>query len=388
MDINKNKNMNITSDKIYILVDILEPLVKDDIHTNRIFQSECLTKTEESEVLWILYYHYSKQFTFISSNNIEINDYAIRITDIKEDCGKWIYTFSNMQVYIPQAKKLIKFGIHNYKMGANIGAIIRSKDGKWKLERDSITDEIYICFTIRNDVNSALVIVKIDPYNFKDISIKKVIHTSPREIVREDPRFFIYENRLFLSYSLLDDPKEKVYVAVSELSDSLDVIREIVPPFGNNLSEQTSAWEKNWVFFEQDKRLFCIYYPSPLIILEFNPETFKVINIIRNNYYENINCNKVFLSNTPPVFLDNKWHFFAHGPYEYNIYQLCFDKDFKMTNISLKPIYTKSENTVYYPCNAILDNIRKQWMLFGGWADRYPCMYTMPLVSDSLLSIH
>jgi hypothetical protein len=61
---------------------------------------------------------------------------------------------------------------------------------------------------------------------------------------------------------------------------------------------------------------------------------------------------------------------------------MSFEKSengFKACKLAIDESYKKKEDVFHYTCNAVWDEIREQFILVGGWADRYPCIYTLSL---------
>jgi len=384
--------MIIKSEDIDNLVTQLEKIVSDDYY---IFELKDINETQENEIMWILYYHYSRKFILKTNKNINLTDYNVRFENFEIIDNVYIYKFTYCKTLIPQRKDIIKLTADSCRLGANFGSIFKNINGEWQLTRKSITDQMYIVGTFRNDSHNGFIVVQIEPYTWKYLSEMKIIEIQDNNVaIYEDPRCFIYKGELYLSHSHLIDSIAKVKLAVCKLDSEFKITKKWIPPFGNNINSNNSAWEKNWVFFEHEERLFCVYIPSPLYILEFNPIDFNVINASVDNYYERKNINKSFLCNTSPIFRNGKFHFFTHGPYNYNVSYMSFEvsnSGFKVSNISLDYIYKKQEDVYYYPSNTIWDDIRRQYILVGGWADRYPCVYTISendiMTNNSVISL-
>ena len=78
---------------------------------------------------------------------------------------------------------------------------------------------------------------------------------------KEDPRVFVYDNQLYISYNRIDldkndeDTVKGVKIGYSKLDRDLNVLEEVTSfPIASN------PWEKNWLFFEHhDSKLYIIY---------------------------------------------------------------------------------------------------------------------------------
>jgi hypothetical protein len=370
--------MIIESSMISTLIGKLRELKEDE---NFILNN--LTDSETEEVLWILYHHYIYNFVVETKTLFNLEKYNDRISKVEVINNNYLYKFLNLKKYIPQTKNIIKVSINDMHFGANFGSDFKGENGKWQLTRKSMKDKMYIVGTFKNNLHSGIFYIEIEPYTWKLLSEVNIIRMGDKDVViYEDPRCFIYKGELYISCSFLIDKIAKVKLGVCKFDKEFKFVNEYIPPFGNNISDNNSAWEKNWVFFEFEERLFCVYIPSPFTVLEFNPNTFQVINITSDNYYQRVPINKSYLCNTPPIFVNGKFWFFTHGPYEYSIYAMSFEKSengFKACKLAIDESYKKKEDVFHYTCNAVWDEIREQFILVGGWADRYPCIYTLSL---------
>lgn len=72
----------------------------------------------------------------------------------------------------------------------------------------------------------------------------------------EDPRFFVFRDRLHVAYTGYADGRTSVLYA--RLTDDLRVERVFPLSY-----PKRQAWEKNWAFFEADGSLWCVYESLP-----------------------------------------------------------------------------------------------------------------------------
>jgi len=91
---------------------------------------------------------------------------------------------------------------------------------------------------------------------------------------QEDPRLFIYRGDLWMSWVSSSWPMRKPtaivrYAKLWKDGGNWRVDEGFRPNYGHN--HERNAIEKNWVFFDQDGKLYCIYSSSPnYVVLEVN----------------------------------------------------------------------------------------------------------------------
>lgn len=125
----------------------------------------------------------------------------------------------------------------------------------------------------------------------------------------EDPRLFVFNGGLFLSYG------DGYRMMLAQLDDSGNIVRcgpvpadvvDLNPP-------QMHPREKNWGFFEYDGRLFCQQEVSPTITWEFDPKSWKVINKWESNWKWRSIFGPRFNGGSPPVFHDGYFWRWVHS---------------------------------------------------------------------------
>lgn len=97
------------------------------------------------------------------------------------------------------------------------------------------------------------------------------VHGIRDEASVEDPKLFYYSGNLYCSYVESNWPRDNPncivkYGPLVNHSGQWEIMESFQVPYGKN---DWSAMEKNWVFFEHEGRLFCIYDTHPeQIVLE------------------------------------------------------------------------------------------------------------------------
>lgn len=96
----------------------------------------------------------------------------------------------------------------------------------------------------------------------------------------EDARLFIYDGDVFVSWTMMQGYKPGIdytcvikYARLKLSRGKWSVLQEWQPRHGNNNGFKK---EKNWIFFEHDKKLHCIYATDPEhVILELDGDSVK-----------------------------------------------------------------------------------------------------------------
>lgn len=121
---------------------------------------------------------------------------------------------------------------------------------------------------------SEIYVVELDK-QFKQVGqpIQLNLTHSEANYGREDPRLFIYNSRLHISYTgVVGGTRIRhTNVLYARLSNSLQVEQIFFPRYA-----QRSHWEKNWQFFEWDKKLYATYTVAPHKILRIEGENATV----------------------------------------------------------------------------------------------------------------
>lgn len=119
----------------------------------------------------------------------------------------------------------------------------------------------------------------------------------------EDPRLFVFQDNLWVSYS----DGNSIGIA------RLDV--ENNRKFENVIFKKPYKYrmEKNWVFFESDNVLYCIYSINPNAIYRVEGDELVPFHK-RNNILP-----QTMRGGSQPVLHNNIWHCFYHGHFDHNI---------------------------------------------------------------------
>ena len=195
---------------------------------------------------------------------------------------------------------------------------------------------------------------------------------------REDPRFFIYQNRLWMAYSATKALEvitwpHHIYSerqAVSMLDKHLQLRGDIFPTLGFNSQFQTTGlkWEKNWGFFERQGRLHVLYTITPnFTIYSFEKSDVTLSHpTLEVSYLASTIDETILRGGSAPVLVGGTWHCFVHSAEAYQIYLVTFqDLTLAMTHIVKLPLNMGT----LFPSGALFDMQRDAWIISAGWQD-------------------
>lgn len=194
---------------------------------------------------------------------------------------------------------------------------------------------------------------------------------------REDPRLFVFRDRLHVSYVGVEGPNGPTSVLYACLTDDLQVERIYYP----HLSAR-QPWEKSWAFFEADGGLKAVYHPVEHRIVSIDGD--------RAEMECQSETPRPWIGGEPrggasPVRVGNRFYHWFHsrtGPdespvYEYSLYTFSAVPPFRPLQIAPKPIVIADHNTkpadqycdVVFPCGAEI--VGDDWIVSLGVHDRH-----------------
>lgn len=185
----------------------------------------------------------------------------------------------------------------------------------------------------------------------------------------EDPRLFIWNNRIFLMYVHINPYQlgkyTKLILRVDEITVDLNKgqvysINSYVPPFNKNLE---IGPEKNWAFWEGPSgQLLCQYSPGHLLewaSLESTPRELLKVKLPYN-----------LRGGAPGVIYNDKVYCFCHSEGTMNLGLVVYTNTDNPIPIGIaKDIIKESdyEGVFFYVCGATITG--KTWRLTGGMTD-------------------
>lgn len=224
--------------------------------------------------------------------------------------------------------------------------------------------------------------------SFKPIGppITLYLNTPKSEYGQEDPRLFVFHDRLHVSFTgvVSENGAVKTNVLYARLNDRLMTEEIFYPHFA-----QRMPWEKNWVFFERFGELFAVYSTSPHVVL----------HVVGTQAYPFTTTPNPFpwsgghlRGGASPVRVGDHFYHFFHGRggvAEYSLGVCVFEADppFRIVRQTADPIYQSDPKTkpadqyidTVFPCGAVLGG--DKWHVSMGVHDRTTDVVTFS-VSD------
>lgn len=188
---------------------------------------------------------------------------------------------------------------------------------------------------------------------------------------REDPRLFIFRDRLHVSFTGVAGAMYGVlYAEIDERDGEFSAGRVWAPDYASR-----EAKEKNWTFFEEFGRLYAIYSFSPFTILSIDRST---ATKIREHAWTSPWQGGIMRGGASPVWVaeKNEWYAFFHGldprDRRYTVGAMTFDATFQPKRSTRWPLIVPSNadrpasegNSAWYVCGAIRDG--EDWLISGG----------------------
>jgi len=190
----------------------------------------------------------------------------------------------------------------------------------------------------------------------------------------EDPRLWLFNNKAHISFTYYP------IILFSEYDNESKTINEFIQlPIGRNHKD---GLEKNWGFFTHDEKLCMVYYPNPLIILEFD----SLMNII--NVSEEM-CNPLgagICGGSPPVLhpTEKIYYIFVHKTIiknNYNIWCVAFTKvdsnKWLIKGFTEERLNTNDITQISFAEGAVYDKRKESWIVSGGYRDQVIGFWTI-----------
>ena len=219
--------------------------------------------------------------------------------------------------------------------------------------------------------------------SMKEITLDGQVTTNATDLfdgmsTREDPRLFVFDNKLHVSYSKVEYNKNKIE-SVKMYYSPVKNPDEICIQYGGN---NESKWEKNWVFFEHNLDLYFIYSVCPEFTIvrcrdlkEFKQQwryPYRRLKTFYETYVRPETPICLLRGGTPPVLLNNLYYCFLHTHEKpgvlYRIVVLVFDTNFKLHSYTA-PI-SFAHYKIIFPSGAVFINKEKLWVISCGVDDK------------------
>lgn len=238
----------------------------------------------------------------------------------------------------------------------NASLIVKKANGIFSNIINNNDDKVYMIFN--NLLFTRKFACQVD-YNTYDIQNCQWLRF---HIYLHDGRMFNVNGKLYISFTKLDDNlvhKQSIY----------DVEKNIVylPSFNYNSGKFRK--EKNWQYFQQDKRLYMIYTITPFMVYEVDISNFEVIRNVKN---EILNDKDKFRCSSPPIFVKDRYYMVIHSK-NYRMFIMTFDKKFNVIDISSTPLCDTDNGickySIYFPCGMIYENKSDTFLISMGIND-------------------
>lgn len=208
----------------------------------------------------------------------------------------------------------------------------------------------------------------------------------------EDGRLFMYGGKLHVAYTGLQaNLRAETSQLYARIGDDLRVEEVFACQY-----PRRRRLEKNWVFFENDGRLYCVYKTWPNFrVLEVNGARCRDAHSTANTTGWSDGEPR---GGTPPVLRDGVYHTFFHastklqGHMTYNIGYLTFEAGppFRVLSMTTEPIAWANPRTnfgcnysVIFPCGAV--PYGDGWAVSCGVHDRWGDVLYFPPAVDGLM---
>lgn len=201
----------------------------------------------------------------------------------------------------------------------------------------------------------------INNYNLYDIKLKYDINNC-----YQDPRFFVFNNKLYISMTKLNKILPKMVVV------DYDNNIEYNFPYLNNIKGIDHA-EKNWQFFQYLNKYYLLYSIYPFIIYEID-KNFNIIKKIKetiwkHKYVEILRCS------APPIFINGVFYCIVHSfdinSSKYNTYFITFNEKFDILGYTLYPLYDNNIYNIIFSTGFIYNKLNNNFIIFSGVEDKY-----------------
>jgi hypothetical protein len=200
----------------------------------------------------------------------------------------------------------------------------------------------------------------INKYNLYDIKLKYDIH-----YCYEDPRFFVFNNKLYISMTKLNKNNFIAKIVVVDYNNNIEYNFSYL----NNIKGIEHS-EKNWQFFQYLNKYYLLYSIFPFIIYEID-KNFNIIKKIKetiwkHKYVEILRCS------APPIFINGVFYCIVHSiNRKYNTYFITFNKKFDILGYTLYPLYDNNIYNIIYSTGFIYNKLNNSFIILSGVEDKY-----------------
>jgi hypothetical protein len=182
----------------------------------------------------------------------------------------------------------------------------------------------------------------------------------------EDPRFFVFNNKLYISMTKLNKIEFIPKMVVVDYDNNI----EYNFPYLNNIKGIDHS-EKNWQFFQYLNKYYLLYSIFPFIIYEID-KNFNIIKKIKetiwkHKYVEILRCS------APPIFINGVFYCIVHSIKNnlYNTYFITFNENFDILGYTLYPLYDNNKYNIIFSTGFIYNKLNNSFIILSGVEDKY-----------------
>jgi predicted GH43/DUF377 family glycosyl hydrolase len=203
------------------------------------------------------------------------------------------------------------------------------------------------------------------------------------QLGREDPRLWLWQGNLHVTYSGLENVSNGMRTSVC--SARIDREHHLVESRYEHYDNRTS-WEKNWGFFTQDERRYCVYNIAPHHVFRMDR---KVTEEYRTPFSPAWHPWSL-RGGASPLLVGDEYYSFFHGvclrgrtAYCVGLYTFDAEPPFRPRRMVQYPLLLpelrdrggRGCKDVIYPGGAVLH--RGLWLIAAGYYDRECRMYSL-----------
>jgi predicted GH43/DUF377 family glycosyl hydrolase len=245
--------------------------------------------------------------------------------------------------------------------------------------------------------------VKEIDYEGKLVSKMNDVYTNDG---KEDPRLFVMNNNLYLSYNQvilknqdipkIDSVKVRYDMLMYDGNSFTSDMTGLQIPFKYNVNS-CQEWEKNWIFFENDGTECFVYSFVPFIVVNIHGELIRNQNWMHpmierkqrerscvpryrpdTKWYNMENNSEISFhirGGCPPVRLEDDLYFFVHTRCMpetlYNMMVIVVDKNLRLKGYSdIFDVKTETPHKILFPMGAVYDMSSSTWYISCGLDDQ------------------
>jgi len=213
-------------------------------------------------------------------------------------------------------------------------------------------------------------------------------------VLFEDSRAFLFKGGLFLAYSIFNLEYSVCLMRFCQLDKNFQVTNDYFIDYGNNLLNLKALkggkklsrqpwklkWERNWQFFEYQKKLYFTYLPHRVCRISLHNNKINKKFVSPQKIYWEYGAIR---GGTPPIMIGDTFYSFFHSYeiknkaerlYHIGAYSFKLTNGFKIANFTRKPILSGKIEEIYkmravvFPCGAIYDG--NKWIVSYGEDDK------------------